>query len=96
MAIDIAALPDDVAQLKKLVVEQSQRDDQHLSLIRKLEEEKQKLERAANELTEKLELLRFKLFGRRTEKLGEEERLQMSLFDVSDIAAQSLEEKAEE
>ena len=96
MAIDIAALPDDVAQLKKLVVEQSQRDDQHLSLIRKLEEEKQKLERAANELTEKLELLRFKLFGRRTEKLGEEERLQMSLFDESEIAAQSLEEKPEE
>ena len=70
MRIDLATLPDDTKTLKALVVD--------------LQEENGRLERNAEILSDELELLRHKIFGRRSEKLSVEERLQMRLFDEAE------------
>ncbi len=70
MGIDVAALPNNIEELKLLVA--------------KLGNENARLELKAEVLSDELELLRYKIFGRRSEKLTEEERLQMHLFDEAE------------
>jgi transposase len=73
VGIDLRTLPNDTEELKLLVA--------------KLGEENERLELKAEVLSDELELLRHKIFGRRSEKLTEEERAQMRLFDEAELGS---------
>ena len=81
MAIDLKSLPNDLDELKRLIADQEKK---HFSEIEKLQKENERLERKTETLSDELELLRHKIFGRRSEKLTDEERLQMRLFDEAE------------
>jgi transposase len=70
VGIDLTTLPNNIDELKALVT--------------KLGEENEWLERKTEVLSDELELLRHKIFGRRSEKLTDEEKLQMRLFDEAE------------
>ena len=74
MAIDLAELPNDTQKLKLLVT--------------KLDKENERLESNVEVLSDELELLRHKIFGRSSEKLSEAEKLQMRLFDEAEQGAE--------
>jgi hypothetical protein len=88
MGIDLATIPNDSKKLKLLIVNQEQK---YLSQIEKLEKENEQLERKAEILVDEIQLLRHKIFGRSSEKLTEEEQLQMRLFDEGSEEAQPIE-----
>lgn len=88
MGIDLATIPNDSKKLKLLIVNQEQK---YLSQIEKLEKENEQLERKAEILVDEIRLLRHKIFGRSSEKLTEEEQLQMRLFDEGSEEAQPIE-----
>lgn len=81
MGIDLATLPNDTDKLKHLIAGQQEEYD---SQIKKLEGENSRLERNVEILSDEIQLLRHKIFGRSTEKLTEEEKLQMRLFDEAE------------
>ena len=66
MALDLHALPDDIAALKKMLSEY----DSENCLLR-----------------DQVEYLKYKLFGRKSEKLSEAERKQLSLFNEAERGA---------
>lgn len=70
MVTDLSALPDNTEKLKNLVAE----------LVR----EKERLERTNEILCDEVELWKHKVFGRSSEKLTEEEKHQMRLFDEAE------------
>ena len=74
MGTDLAKLPNDTEALRLLIVEQEKKYLLRIDC----------LERNAEILSDELELLRHKIFGRRSEKLTEEERQQMRLFDEAE------------
>jgi len=84
VGIDLATLPNNIEKLKLFIVAQEQK---YLSLMRKLKEENERLERKTEVLSDELELTRYKIFGRRSEKLTEEEKLQMRLFDEAELGS---------
>jgi len=66
MALDLNALPDDAAALKKMLSEYYSENCQ---------------------LRDQVEYLKYKLFGRKSEKLTEAERRQLYLFNEAELGA---------
>jgi len=78
---DLSTLPNDSKTLKRFI---ATLEEKYLSEIEKLEKEKDRLERNTEILSDELELWKQKIFGRSSEKLTEEEKQQMRLFDEAE------------
>lgn len=75
MVIPGRDLPNDPDELKRLIIALSEREEE-------AEQERVRLEKANEILLDEVSLLRLKLFGKRSEKLSEQEILQGRLFDA--------------
>ena len=69
MSITAADLPDDPDELKQLILSLSEQGEE-------TEHERARLEKKVEVLVDEISLLRLKLFGKRSEKLSEDEILQ--------------------
>jgi transposase len=81
VATDLSTLPDDSKALKRLI---ANLEKKYLLEVERLEKEKERLERTNEILSDEIELWRHKIFGRSSEKLTEEEKSQMRLFDEAE------------
>lgn len=97
MKVDLSTLPEDVPSLKEIIFSfeefRQENERRHLDLDQNISELR---ERNAL-LEEQLRLYRAMLYGRKSEKQGEEEKNQLGLFnEAEETADASLEEKPEE
>ena len=84
MNFDPANLPDDIAELKGMLA----------SLATSYTDLEQKSQEKIHYLEEQIRLLKNELFGRKSEKLTKEERLQLLLFNEAEDALDSESEAA--
>ena len=81
MVTDLSTLPNESKALKRFI---ATLEEKYLSEVEKLEKEKERLEHNNEILSDELELWKHKIFGRSSEKLTEEEKHQMRLFDEAE------------
>ena len=86
MLQDIPKLPDDVTKLKEMIT----------SLTSSYTEQERKFREKINYLEEQNRLLKKELFGRKSEKLPKEDRLQLRLFDEAEAALEAEEQDTSE
>ena len=92
-ALDIAALPDDPAVLRALLIETAAQRDEAITVRDAVTAERDALEAANDRLRHLLRRLQRHQFGRRSERLPEEQ-LQLALADIETAIAVS--ERVEE